>query len=87
MKQQAKILSVRVGQGINGNEYFDCFLVKPTTSKRSIYLSPDINLFPETEELSEEEILFWAEAQVGKSIFFEDTVALVYETVGKTYIV
>ena len=87
MKQQAKILSVRVGQGINGKEYFDCFLVKPLTCKRSIYLSPDIDNFPETEDMTQDEVVEWAESQVGKSIFFEDTVALVYETVGKTYIV
>jgi len=87
MKQQAKILSVRRGVDNLGHEYFDCFRVESEEVKMSFYLSTDYDNFPETEDMSQDEVVEWAESQVGKSIFFEDTVALVYETVGKTYIV
>ncbi len=87
MKQQATIINVRLGCDNNGQEYFDCFMVKRPNDKRSIYLEPDLDQFPELEDMTQDELVEWAKDQIGKTIFFEGATTAVYYVTGKNYIV
>ena len=87
MKRKFTIKKINIGLDGCMHDYlssFDCI----DENGESIKIDPMVSGgFPETDEMSQEELLEWAEKQIGKTLFTDGISACEYVAYGKTYIV